>query len=103
LGKTHSSTRFTLEKDIYYVGETIRVKVDCNNLQCKKDISGFKLKLVRNMQATSLAGAVGEQAKNANHQKYINVFKDSESVSKYEHKELELEITIPEIDDYHPL
>ena len=84
MGKTNSYSTFTLEKDVYFVGETIRVKVDCNNVDCKKDISGFKLKLVRNMQATSLAGAVGEQAKNANHQKYINVFKDSESVTKHE-------------------
>lgn len=49
LGKTLSQSKITLEKDVYTVGDTIKVKIDCDNSQCNKDIAGFKLKLIRNI------------------------------------------------------
>ena len=76
IGKTESKTTFSLEKDVYQVGDTIRVTVNCDNSSCKKDISGFKLKLIRNIQATAFEDYT-DDPKHANHQKYISVFKDS--------------------------
>jgi len=66
IGKTESKTTFTLEKDVYQVGDTIKVIVDCDNSLCAKGISGFKLKLIRNMQATAFDEDT-DQAKHANH------------------------------------
>ena len=48
-GKSLSTSKITLEKDVYSVGESIKVNIICDNSQCKKDIDGFKLKLVRNI------------------------------------------------------
>ncbi len=48
-GKSLSTSKITLEKDVYTVGESIKVNVICDNSACKKDIEGFKLKLVRNI------------------------------------------------------
>ena len=66
IGKTESKANFTLEKDVYEVGDAIQVTVDCDNSLCKKDISGFKLKLIRNIQATAFEDDT-DQAKHANH------------------------------------
>ena len=66
IGKTESKTTFTLETDVYQVGDTIRVAINCDNSLCKKDISGFKLKLIRNIQATAFEDST-DQAKHANH------------------------------------
>lgn len=49
MGKTWSRSQITLDKDIYQVGETIRVKIHCDNSECSKDVEGFKLKLLRNV------------------------------------------------------
>lgn len=100
LGKTECHSEVILPKETYTVGETIRVTIKVDNSECKKDISGFKLKLLRNIQATSLMSE-GEKT-NANHQKYISVFKDSEGVASQETKDIEIELEIPLIDDYHP-
>ena len=98
IGKTLSKSQIVLDKDIYSVGETIRVQINCDNSECKKDISGFKLKLQRNIQAVSM---MGEQ-KVANHQKYVSIFRDAEGASAREVKTINIDLPIPERDDYCP-
>ena len=82
-GKTWSNSRVTLDRDIYTVGDTIRVTIDCDNSECKKAIDAFKIKLLRNIQATSLLGTGGDGTRNANHQKYISIYKESEGAAAH--------------------
>ena len=53
MGKTESRSTIELEKDVYSIGETIRVKVNCDNSACKKPVEAFKLKLLRNIQCVT--------------------------------------------------
>ena len=46
----------TLDKDIYTLGETIKVTIRCDNSSCSKAVEAFKIKLLRNIQATSYGG-----------------------------------------------
>ena len=87
-----------LDKDIYSVGDTIRVQINCDNSECSKAISGFKLKLQRNIQAVSMMG----EHKVANHQKYVSVFRDVEGALAREVKTINIDLPIPEQDDYCP-
>ena len=84
LGKTESRSTITLEKDTYQVGETIRISINCDNSDCAKNIDGFKIKLLRNIQASSLMhdGSSDDSGKNANHSKYIATYKDSAPCAK---------------------
>ena len=102
IGKTHSTSNVTIEKNVFTVGETIKVRISCNNTACSKSIKGFKLKLLRNIQATCLVSDDGAYPQTANHQRYINVVKDTESVAAHEMKDLEVEMQIPQLDDYNP-
>ena len=98
IGKTLSKSQIVLDKDIYSVGDTIRVQINCDNSECSKSISGFKLKLQRNIQAVSEMG----ETKVANHQKYVSIFKETEGVAAHENKQIQIELEIPEMDDYNP-
>ena len=70
LGKKLSTSTITLEKDVYTVGDTIKVRISCDNSACAKAVSGFKLKLIRNIKAT----INGNEQKHAHHRKYISIF-----------------------------
>ena len=52
LGKTESHSSVVIEKDVFEVGEAIKVRIQCDNSRCSKTIKGFKLKLLRNLQLT---------------------------------------------------
>lgn len=45
MGRTDSRALVTLEKDIFTVGEKIKVTIDCDNTDCSKDVESFSLKL----------------------------------------------------------
>ena len=98
IGKTLSKSQIVLDKDIYSVGDTIREQINCDNSECSKSISGFKLKLQRNIQAVSEMG----EYKVANHQKYVSVFRDVEGAQAREVKTISIDLPIPEQDDYRP-
>ena len=47
VGKSRSLTKFFLEKNEFYIGEKIPVKIICDNSKCHKAVKYFKLKLHR--------------------------------------------------------
>ena len=49
MGKSESQATIALEKDVFEVGETIRLTIICDNDRCKKPVKGFKIKLLRNI------------------------------------------------------
>ena len=53
MGKTESRSNIELERDVYSIGEKIRVKINCDNSACKKPVDAFKLKLLRNIQCVT--------------------------------------------------
>lgn len=44
---TKVETQVILEKNVYRVGETIRVRILCDNKNSSKDVKSFKVKLKR--------------------------------------------------------
>ena len=44
---TNSQTKVTFDKKQYFLGETAKVTINCDNTKCKKDIKSFKFKLLR--------------------------------------------------------
>ena len=44
---TQCKTKITFDKRQYYLGETAKATIECDNSQCKKDISDFIFKLRR--------------------------------------------------------
>ena len=100
MGKSESQATIALEKDVFEVGETIRLTIICDNDRCKKPVKGFKIKLLRNIQCTS--NDEHGNPKYANHQKYIAVEKVYETVDPRQNISLQATLTIPEIDDYEP-
>lgn len=44
---TKSKTKVIFEKSQYFLGETAKVQIICDNSECAKDISKFKFKLMR--------------------------------------------------------
>lgn len=47
LGSSECVSEIIFEKNEYYVGETARVKIICDNSKCEKAVRGFKFKLHR--------------------------------------------------------
>ena len=50
IGKTPCQTTVTLDRPFYYAGETISVKIDCNNSECKKAVERFKLEIKQSIR-----------------------------------------------------
>ena len=50
MGKTRCSTEIIFEKNEFYVGETIRVRIICDNTVCKKNVESFKFKIIRKIK-----------------------------------------------------
>jgi hypothetical protein len=50
-GGSPSITEVTFDKNQYYIGDTARVKVVCDNSQCNVGIKSFKIKLKRKIYA----------------------------------------------------
>jgi sporulation-control protein spo0M len=46
-GSTECKTTVYLKQNEYFSGETIQVRVECDNSKCDKAIKSFKLKLNR--------------------------------------------------------
>ena len=44
------SAMVSIEKTVFKPGETIQVRIDIDNSNCKKDVKSFKTKLVRKVQ-----------------------------------------------------
>mmetsp|Transcript_3707 Transcript_3707/g.4238 ORF Transcript_3707/g.4238 Transcript_3707/m.4238 type:complete len:109 (+) Transcript_3707:904-1230(+) len=101
MGASRSTSVCTLEKDVYGVGDTIRVRISCDNTRCKKPVKGFKLKLLRNLQCVTYTED-SEAPCYTNHQKYVAIEKIHENVDAREHIELATELILPEQDDYNP-
>ena len=82
----------TLDKDIYTLGETIKVTIRCDNSSCSKAVEAFKIKLLRNIQATSYdddrLSNYNSITRHANHSKYISIFKEVEGVAAHETKDI---------------
>ena len=57
--------KITLEKDLYWPGEDIVVRIDCDNSKCSKAVKNFKVKLRRNLLALGYNGQL------VRHKKYI--------------------------------
>lgn len=84
---------------MYTPGETIKVKVKSNNSDCSKAVSGYKLKLQRNI----LASSKKYEQDYANHRRYISVVKDSVNIcDAHEVYVNHIELQIPELEDYNP-
>ena len=49
-------TTVLFEKNQYYLGETIRVKITCDNSPCNKPVTGFKVKLKRKIDVQGMDG-----------------------------------------------
>ena len=47
VGKSRSLTEIFLERNEFYIGEKINIKIKCDNSKCHKAIKDFKLKLNR--------------------------------------------------------
>ena len=56
LAKTESVSTITVEKDQYFPGEEMVVKISCDNSQCYKAVKGFKVKVCRNLLAIGYNG-----------------------------------------------
>lgn len=101
MNKSTSHTIITLEKDVFTVGESIRVSIKCDNSKCRKPIEGIAVKLLRNVQCVTHDDE-DKKEKHANHQKYVKNEKLHEKISAKQNIELATEINIPDHDDYHP-
>ena len=53
INRSLSSTDFFFEKNEYYPGEEIKVKIICNNSSCDKAVRSFKFKIHREFMATT--------------------------------------------------
>lgn len=49
----HCIVGFSFERNHYYPGENINVKMDCDNRMCTRSIRNFKFKLIRKLVAVS--------------------------------------------------
>jgi len=47
IGAGKCKTTFSMEKTEWYVGEMIRVKIECDNSNSRKPVKCFKMKLLR--------------------------------------------------------
>ena len=47
VASTSMSAMVNIEKTIFKPGETITVRIDIDNSNCKKDVKSFKTKLIR--------------------------------------------------------
>ena len=103
MSKSESNSIFQLEKDVYQVGEAIRVSINCDNSSCRKAIRNFKVKIERTMEATSLMqDGSKDQENKANHVKYVAVFKDNEGCPAKTTVTKDILLRVPETDDYTP-
>lgn len=50
-GKTSSSAKFSMDRTDYYAAEKVRVRINVDNTQCKKDVKEIKIKLARKVTA----------------------------------------------------
>ncbi len=50
-GTTTCFSKFSMERNEYYGGEKVRVRININNMECKKDIKEIKIKLLRAITA----------------------------------------------------
>ena len=69
IGKKESTSRITLDKDQFFPGETIYVKIQCDNSKCSKAVKGFKSKIQRSILA------LGYEGRYTKSKKYVAVFK----------------------------
>lgn len=56
IGSTKVVTTVVLEKNIFCLGESIRVKLKCDNTSSKSDVKSFKIKLKRKVDLWAEAG-----------------------------------------------
>lgn len=87
MGTTFCHSQIFFEKNQYYLGEIAKVRIVCDNSQCKKDIKSFKFKLQRH----SVGKADGFDAVEA---KYLRINK-ADGIKDGEKCEREIEIQIP--------
>ena len=66
---TESNSHITVEKDQFYPGEEIKVKIECDNTKCKRDVKFFKIKIQRKILA------LGYDGNYSKHSRYVTAFK----------------------------
>ena len=49
MGTTECISEIVFDRNEYYVGETARVRIMCDNSKCGKAVRGFKFKLQRKL------------------------------------------------------
>lgn len=90
LNKSYSSTDFLFEKNEFYPGEEIKVKIACNNSACDKAVRSFKFKIHREFRATTGQGSlIGES--------YLHSVKEKGCKAR-EMTEHVFKIKVPEVD-----
>ena len=53
INKSKSDSHITLEKDVFTVGDTIRVSIKIDNSKCRKPIEGISVRLLRCLQCVT--------------------------------------------------
>ena len=69
MGTKESFSQIILEKDQFNPGETINIKIQCDNSKCHKAIKGFKSKIERSVLA------LGYNGRYTKTKTYVAVFK----------------------------
>ena len=93
-GKSTSWTKITLEKSHYYAGEPIKIRIECDNSVCPRDLIGFKLELKRRYQATAREIYHSGFERFAGDRETI-VAKEEKGLGAHKKKTFEFELQIP--------
>jgi len=58
IGGKECVTEITFDRNEYFMGETARVKIVCDNTKCDKEVKSFKFKLHRRYRAYRSPGSI---------------------------------------------
>lgn len=101
LGGKPSITDIIFDRNQYYTGDKVNVKVVCDNSQCNTGVKSFKIKLKRKVyiRATRLTGFNEQQTELLKTSKYLYQFKDTQHGCGPRQKvERNLSFDIPTVD-----
>jgi hypothetical protein len=72
IGRKRCVTKVTVDRNQYYIGDTIKVKFECDNSQVSKPVKELKIKLCRTHVALD---GVGVFARKTSHWSYISTIR----------------------------
>ena len=93
MGQSECNTVITFEKNEFYLGEVAKVKVEVDNTNCTKDVSGIKFKLHRH------SGGIDDEKWQSISSIYLNQIKEP-GCKAGEKIEKIIEIPIPTKDTF---